>query len=139
VRPRNHRIRGLQIHCKEAQLFDHSAMYWARHFSSCRDICSHRLRASALVLSDCLSLSWFCYYWFHAGVGLEFPLDFNSFAIACFFGHLTSIDALLKNGPHIDQNTVGCGMFGRREWASWVVCFNTKNSQILRSCMGKFP
>jgi ankyrin repeat protein len=99
------------------KLYDYSAMYWARHFSSCSEICSERLRTSALALSearDCTGLSWLRYYWFHAGFGLEFPLNFNSFVIACFFGHMASIDALLKNEPRIDQDTVGCGVY----WAA---------------------
>lgn len=97
--------------------FDYAAMHWARHFSSCSAICPQDLQESVLALSesnDDRNSSYFRYYWFHAGVGLAFPTDFNTFVTACFFGHLTSLRSLLGKETSTDQHTTGRGMY----WAA---------------------
>ncbi|MCJ1359347.1 MAG: hypothetical protein MMC33_009349 [Icmadophila ericetorum] len=97
--------------------FDYSATHWAEHFSSCSKICPQELRKRALSLSDTTNdrnANWLRYYWLDAGVGIEFPQDFDTFVTACFFGHLTSVLSLLNNNAALDPAPSGYGLY----WAS---------------------
>ncbi len=98
-------------------LFDYSAMHWARHFSSCSEICPQTLVESAMSVSESngnANIGWFRYYWFYAEVGFDYPLDFTPFIIACFFCHLASIKSLLSSGSPPNQDALGRGLY----WAS---------------------
>lgn len=89
-------------------LFDYAARYWPRHFLS---VCPRYLPAlqnSALILSDTSSfhgLNWFRYYWLQSEINLSRPENFSPMVTASYFGHITSLKAvLLKALP------IGAGM-----------------------------
>lgn len=119
-------------------LFDYSAMHWARHFSSCKEICLQTLIESALAISernDNANLSWFRYYWFHAGVSSASPLEFTPLIIAYFFSHLASMEWLLENGSPQDQDALEVACIGRREWdieMLWITYYDAKSNLIRR-------
>lgn len=99
--------------------FDYSAAgHWARHFALCGSICPEDLQLLALEVSQSNTnklSNWFRYYSSQHEADATFPIAFNPFIIACFFGHLTTVVFLLDTSVPIDMDTTACGLF----WASY--------------------
>jgi ankyrin repeat protein len=98
-------------------LFDYAARYWPRHFLLACPKYLPALQNSALVLSDTMrfyGLNWFRYYWLQSEINLSRPENFCPMVTASYFGHMTSLKAVLLGGVPIEMD------IGRRSiyWAS---------------------
>lgn len=98
-------------------LFDYAARYWPRHFSLVCAAYLPGLQSSALVLSDTMrfyGLNWFRYYWLQSEINLSRPENFCLMVTASYFGHMSSLKAVLLDGVPIETD------IGRRSiyWAS---------------------
>ncbi|MCJ1383875.1 hypothetical protein MMC17_006989 [Xylographa soralifera] len=97
--------------------FDYSTKHWAEHFSSVSSISPHTLQESVLLLLDINSprgSNWFRYFWLHAEPDLTRPAEFDPFIAASYFGHLTSVENLLRKGRSIAPEVGTRGIF----WAA---------------------
>ena len=98
--------------------FDYSVGYWAEHFSSACSISPPELQKSILSLSDIRSsqgLNWFRYYWsYYANENSLFPRDFVPTITASYFGHLTSLKTLLREGLPLESDIGARALY----WAS---------------------
>jgi len=102
---------------KRYKLFEYSAVHWAEHFSSCNMIAPQNLREAVLCLSENGSTrfsNWFRYYWFHTGMDLPYPQDFDPFIVASFFGHSTILLSLLYGANSCGPKNTAYALY----WAS---------------------
>ena len=87
--------------------FVYSARHWTEHFSSACSISSPKLQEFVLLLSDVSSsrrVNWFHFYWLYAEMNLSYPQDFVPIITASYFGHPTSLKALLRDGLPIESD-----------------------------------
>ena len=97
--------------------FDYSARHWAEHFSSARSLSPPELQESVAVLSDASSFpgsNWFRFCWFHAELDLPCPQDFVPIVTASYYGHSTTLEYVLRDGPPFKLDTGVRGLY----WAS---------------------
>ena len=95
---------------KQYPLFDYSARYWTKHFLSASPRSIPELQDSVLTLSNTASshgLNWFRYYWICSEINLSRPDNFSPIVTASYFGHVTSLKSVLREGVSIDPS-MGC-------------------------------
>lgn len=99
------------------KFFDYATSYWAGHFSGCAELSPQSLQNSVLKLSEggsCQLFNWFRYFWTGSGIDMSFPLDFDPFIVACFFGHSTTVESLLHHEFPAPLESRAYGLY----WAS---------------------
>ena len=104
----------------EYPFFDYSARHWAEHLSSASPISPSELQQSVILLSDARSFqgfNWLRFYWLHSDhseINLSCPRDFDPIVAACYFGHATTLNSLLRERLPIESEIGIRGFY----WAS---------------------
>jgi ankyrin repeat domain-containing protein 50 len=87
--------------------FEYSARHWAEHYLSASLMSQPKLEKAVLSLSDTTitqGLNWLRFYWLHTETSSLCPRDFVPIVTASYFGHVTSLNALLREGFPCDSD-----------------------------------
>ena len=100
------------------QLFEYSALHWARHFALGQGAATEETRGRVLRLSNRKSQhrfqNWFKFYSIKSGLPLPNSLDFEPLTVAGFFDHFTLLESLLTPSGTSDSGNVVDALY----WAS---------------------
>ena len=94
-------------------LFEYSATNWARHFAQSQNLADDSLKSLALRLSDrtCQHQfeNWFRFFWNNCMDQSSSSRKYDQLVIAAFFGHSTSLEAILadNNFDHVESLAIG--------------------------------
>lgn len=112
-------------------LFHYSAMYWARHFSSCDAIAPDALREAVMRLTERNSprlKNWLRYSWHENSMNIPYPQGFSPLTTACFFNHPVLLRSLLENCRPQYEKDIEAGL----SWAARI-CNNEVIEVLLRT------